>query len=190
MRSLKTLLLAASCIAGATSAHAITYTGSHAVGPGSVNISITTDGTLGVLSSANVTAWSFTMTNAGGTETINTGNSSFTFLSGNAFQATAADIVFDYTAIGHMQWDNFNQLGNEAYCLDTPGAAFTCIGAPPGETIVVNGTLNEVDRAGRFVLGTAGAVVPEPASWALMISGFGLIGAAARRRTRTTVAFA
>jgi len=29
-------------------------------------------------------------------------------------------------------------------------------------------------------------VVPEPATWATMIGGFGLIGAAARRRTRTT----
>ena len=34
------------------------------------------------------------------------------------------------------------------------------------------------------------AAVPEPASWALMISGFGLIGGALRRRQRATVAFA
>jgi hypothetical protein len=33
----------------------------------------------------------------------------------------------------------------------------------------------------------AGAV-PEPASWALMVAGFGLVGAAARRRKTTTVA--
>ncbi len=30
--------------------------------------------------------------------------------------------------------------------------------------------------------------VPEPASWALMVAGFGLVGAAARRRKTTTVA--
>jgi hypothetical protein len=34
------------------------------------------------------------------------------------------------------------------------------------------------------------AAVPEPASWAMMIGGFGLIGAMLRRRTRTTVRFA
>lgn len=34
------------------------------------------------------------------------------------------------------------------------------------------------------------AAVPEPASWALMISGFGLLGAAARRRSKTRVSFA
>lgn len=187
MKNLKILFLAASIIGSATAAQAVVYTGSHAVGPGSISISITTDGTLGVLANANVIAWSFTMTNAGGTDTINDGNSSFTYLSGNAFQATATDIVFDYTAVGHMQWDNFGSSGDDAYCLDTPLAANTCIGSSPSEVIYVNGSLNEVDRAGRFVLGTA-AVVPEPASWAMMIAGFGLVGAAARRRRNAAVA--
>jgi len=35
-----------------------------------------------------------------------------------------------------------------------------------------------------------GASVPEPAAWALMIIGFGLSGAAVRRRARTTVTYA
>jgi hypothetical protein len=34
------------------------------------------------------------------------------------------------------------------------------------------------------------AAVPEPASWMMMIGGFGLVGAAMRRRMRTTVRFA
>lgn len=34
------------------------------------------------------------------------------------------------------------------------------------------------------------AAVPEPATWAMMIGGFGVIGAAARRRRRTAVSFA
>lgn len=38
--------------------------------------------------------------------------------------------------------------------------------------------------------GVAIAAVPEPAAWALMIAGFGLVGAAARRRVRTTVTYA
>lgn len=32
--------------------------------------------------------------------------------------------------------------------------------------------------------------VPEPASWAMMIAGFGVVGGAMRRRTRTTVTYA
>lgn len=38
-------------------------------------------------------------------------------------------------------------------------------------------------------LGAGAGAVPEPASWAMMIMGFGLVGARARRR-RTTVSFA
>jgi hypothetical protein len=38
--------------------------------------------------------------------------------------------------------------------------------------------------------GQAFAAVPEPASWAMMIAGFGLLGAAARRRTRPNTVFA
>jgi len=34
------------------------------------------------------------------------------------------------------------------------------------------------------------AVVPEPSTWAMMLGGFGLLGAAARRRTRTAIAYA
>nr|WP_243450482.1 PEPxxWA-CTERM sorting domain-containing protein [Polymorphobacter glacialis] len=35
---------------------------------------------------------------------------------------------------------------------------------------------------------TAGTAVPEPASWALLIAGFGLTGAAMRRRRQAIVA--
>jgi len=34
------------------------------------------------------------------------------------------------------------------------------------------------------------AAVPEPATWAMMLAGFGLVGGAMRRRTRTAVSFA
>jgi len=37
---------------------------------------------------------------------------------------------------------------------------------------------------------TSSSAVPEPASWAMFIGGFGLIGGAMRRRQRTTVSFA
>ncbi|MFD1611236.1 PEPxxWA-CTERM sorting domain-containing protein [Sphingomonas tabacisoli] len=36
----------------------------------------------------------------------------------------------------------------------------------------------------------ATAAVPEPATWAMMLGGFGLIGAVSRRRARATVAYA
>jgi PEP-CTERM motif len=44
------------------------------------------------------------------------------------------------------------------------------------------------DNGGGFVVTIAG--VPEPANWAMMIAGFGLAGAAMRRRTKLAVTYA
>jgi len=38
------------------------------------------------------------------------------------------------------------------------------------------------------VFTNSGSVVPEPASWAMLIAGFGLVGAVARRRRAATAA--
>lgn len=63
--------------------------------------------------------------------------------------------------------------------------------ADPGETITgitfrSTGVAFEIDD----VYGTlgAGSTIPEPQSWALLIAGFGLIGAAARRRRGAVIA--
>lgn len=43
------------------------------------------------------------------------------------------------------------------------------------------------DYNGNFRISSAAGVVPEPESWAMMLLGFGMVGAAARRRSRATV---
>ena len=163
---------------------AAVYAGSHSVGTGSISLSITTDNTTGTLTQSNITDWSFLITNPGGSVTLNSSNSNFTFFSGTALSATAADLVFDFSGTGHMQWDDFGLGGQDAYCMDTVGAAFTCIGSPPGEVLDVHGVISNVNRTGRFVLGSATAAVPETATWAMMLVGFGAIGATMRRRKR------
>jgi hypothetical protein len=48
-----------------------------------------------------------------------------------------------------------------------------------------------VDRASLdYVLANPLAAVPEPATWAMMIVGFGLVGAGMRRRARVTITYA
>lgn len=56
------------------------------------------------------------------------------------------------------------------------------VGLTPGATIS-----GPVTIAARFTVATPAPGVPEPASWALLVAGFGIVGAAARRR-RSTVA--
>jgi hypothetical protein len=56
-------------------------------------------------------------------------------------------------------------------------------------SFTVNGDgIQDVRQIRLDALGTV--AVPEPATWAMMLGGFGLLGAAARRRSRTTVTYA
>jgi hypothetical protein len=54
----------------------------------------------------------------------------------------------------------------------------------PGGVNISGGSLNA------SITFNVGPAVPEPASWAMMIAGFALAGAVARRRVRTSVRFA
>lgn len=185
------LLLAASaavCVAAPSVASAAVYVGSYSVGGGTLQLSITTDDTTGVLSQSNITDFSFTMSNAGGTVTMNSANAANTYFSGTALSATATDLYFDFSGIGHIQWDQFGNGFSNAFCLDTPGAAFTCIGSPPSINIYVNGSLDYSQPQGSYLLGSVAGAIPEPGAWAMLILGFLGIGSAMRRARRPRVA--
>jgi hypothetical protein len=73
-------------------------------------------------------------------------------------------------------------IGGVQYTLDVRG--FLVGGNPVTQFLTQEGAVNSA-----FILGqvtTYEAAIPEPASWAMMITGFGLVGATARRR-RTAV---
>jgi len=74
------------------------------------------------------------------------------------------------------------------------GQSLTIGGIP-----IISGLLNTIrvtgtsGSAGGSYDGTAtfsASAVPEPATWALMLGGFGLVGAMTRRRSKTTVTYA
>jgi hypothetical protein len=63
--------------------------------------------------------------------------------------------------------------------------SFATLGINPGEYVF---TTPSDTVTLRFI--AAPGPVPEPATWAMMLVGFGMIGAAVRRRQRTAITFA
>jgi hypothetical protein len=86
-----------------------------------------------------------------------------------------------------MYW-SFNGSGYDAYALDSLVANLGGWQTGAAQSINDDGT---IVGFGTRADGTSGAyiltAVPEPASWAMMVAGFGLIGVCARRRVRGSV---
>jgi hypothetical protein len=65
-----------------------------------------------------------------------------------------------------------------------------CDAASDRFTDGVNGVVSGVPETIYVRTSAAAGAVPEPAAWAMMLGGFGLLGGVARRRSRATVTFA
>lgn len=59
-----------------------------------------------------------------------------------------------------------------------------------GESRFVEGQVTNYNFTATLTYDTASAAVPEPATWAMMVAGFGLVGFAMRRRETARVSFA
>lgn len=107
----------------------------------------------------------------GSSFTIDFGESSFSGLFNGTTTPRAGtpglfDQIFTYTIT-----DGTGQFAGATGSFTNIGTADSRGGPPPLLTFSFAGTID------------APAAVPEPASWALMIGGFGLVGGALRRRT-------
>ena len=188
---MKTKLYVATALllAGAAApSSAAVYNVTRSIGTGSVSGTITTDNTLGVLASTNVTAYALTLTDAQGSRTITqNGTSASTTVFGNAFSATSAGLFFDFNQAGQSGVYLAN-LGPQAfYCVQTNGC-FDYNGA--GEAVTTNyagGNRTVLRESGLVQLASAATgAVPEPATWAMMTLGFGAVGFAMRRKMAAT----
>ncbi|MFM9978841.1 MAG: PEPxxWA-CTERM sorting domain-containing protein [Sphingomonadaceae bacterium] len=134
------------------------------------------------------------------------------FLSGGAATLNFAagfdtGFSFFYSALNNPGsinvYDGLDATGSILATLNLPTNSATCIGDPTGGFcefsaigVAFSGTAKSVDFAGTanqiafdnitFGSATPGGAVPEPATWAMMIGGFGAIGGAARYRRRST----
>lgn len=117
-------------------------------------------------------------------------------LTGALITSTAAigsTTDFDFTAVTLI--NSANSAIQYAFTIGTFGSVdmasiFTPLTTPLGITagnyfLRVDGVSRGSGSYGGQVTFTPSAAVPEPAAWLMMVAGFGLLGAALRRRPRT-----
>ncbi|MBL4697230.1 MAG: hypothetical protein JKX70_00200 [Phycisphaerales bacterium] len=114
----------------------IVYQVNRTIGGGTVTGFVTTDGTLGVLSSANIIDWELTLTSpnlrGGSTETISFDTQLQTFLNGSATTATATDLMFDLDAAGN-NWFLLQGGSTNFWCIETGGCTSGGLGEHIGQ---------------------------------------------------------
>jgi len=136
----------------------------------------------GVYNTSPPISWSFTTGSQISSTTFNL--ASFNFTAGSQ-SWTLADFAVQYAQSTPIFVQD--SLGNEVFFsgVNANGAALLT-----GIRLVGTGPRNSffVNEPGSFTVGyssggaMSGLAVPEPASWAMLIAGFGLVGGAARKR--------
>ncbi|WP_310497922.1 PEPxxWA-CTERM sorting domain-containing protein [Sandarakinorhabdus sp.] len=141
-------------------------------------LEVTTDGTLGVLGAANILKFKLTFSglderdiaNYGWHPSIESSEYEPVVLNGTSLSATGSKLLFDFDS------------GEGFFGVQSPSYLFTSANCNCFQSSVEYYRLdpefsNWISRSGVEVLG----IVPEPASWALLITGFGFTGTAMRR---------
>ena len=182
-----------------TAAQAVVYTGSKTVGAIHASYSVQTDGTLGVLAENNLLGFSGVLTRNGEARPFaSTLSGGLQSLVGTSLIATASQLIFDFGGDGGFAFATISFDGEpvlRAVCFAS--AAATCPGGESLGTTLIFGLTPEEEFDFAYVAAAsepmviataAAAAVPEPASWALLVAGFGLTGAALRRRNAGVLA--
>ena len=153
----------------------------------SVDYSITTNGSTGVLSQSDITAYSLTF-NQGGVSTTftNTNPAISLLLSGGSLSATATDLAFNFVNPATFNQDFLLFYTNNGGVLCFANA--NCGNMNPDIQISFNSSTSLTTQPlGLSVIASAQAPLPEPATWAMMLLGFGAIGLSLRQRRRVAL---
>jgi hypothetical protein len=130
--------------------------------------------------------------NSSGTGTTFSDTYTFTLPAGFASTSltTAAVNGTTDTAFSSVMLNGITLTTNASGAIDVKSLLNVAVN-PGGNTLVVNGTSGGLfSYGGNISFAKLAAGVPEPASWALMIMGFGGMGAALRNKRRVQAAVA
>ena len=202
----KHALIAASTLFAlpAQAANIVYNVNSFAGAVGHVTGTITTDGALGTISASNIIGWSLNVLGDGASDLLTNGNSGV-FGGGASTLATASTLSFDFdnpSASFLLFQKSFGSGANYVCYASTLFSTTPCvrgISFVPESFSSTSGEYSSNDPfiapyaplspiSGSVVIGTA--AIPEPAAWALLLAGFGLTGAAMRRRAKVRVTYA
>ena len=168
----------------------IVYSVDQIIGPGSVTGTITTDGTIGILSASDIVGFNLTLNDGSNTANLSSGtviNNRDACCSGgvpNSVDLTASltNLMFNYSGSDSGYFEIGNSSGaicytNTSNCWGPTGVGLYSVDG--------DGRSVYIAQSGNQIIATA-VPVPEPSSWALMLLGAGLLGGALRvaRRNR------
>jgi hypothetical protein len=153
-----------------------------------------TGGTLALTGKANIRVDYFA-SESGFTDTFTLGSLVFSEtnkswgeqLLGTVFNVAAGPLTAKFTSNGH---GDTHAPGVENFGIFLPSGT---VGQFASNVVWIgyDDQINQADdNHDDFIIRLTATAVPEPATWAMMIGGFGMAGAAMRRRVRTSVAFA
>ena len=186
-KSLFAALMVAGLVSFGNANAALTYNVNRVIATvGTVVNTITTDGTFGVLTGANVTGFSLTIDDGDGSGpfVIAQGVNAGLLNLGSLMTADIDSIDFDFS--GSSGFALFESpapgVGQNYWCLEgTLGLLSNCLGSGVGETVNRFGFPTFQIRSGTISIATRDAgTVPEPAS--LLLAGLALAGVAGLRR--------
>ena len=180
------LAMALAAGAPAIGSASVIFNVNQTIGAGGVTGTITTDGTLGALASANLVDWALTLNDGATTFLLTSANSEVGFILGKALSETASQLLFDTANGGIVLFQNPTLgSGHNFWCLDNPFG--DCASRPGTESLRINGPTQSAGWQGIVVIGAADAAVPPsairlPATLILLGLGFGALMLYSARR--------
>jgi len=166
---------------------AIVYNVNRTIGAGTVTGFIETDGTIGLLASANITDWVLTLTapnlEGGSSDIIDFANNTTSLVVGSALSASSTALTFDFTIAGSQNALYLQGSSGNFYCIDTADR-FCDFGS--GEWIGKDADTSGVTEFASQdqIIDIAVAAVPVPAAAWLFGSGLLCLAGVARRKVR------